>query len=317
MPEKAVTVTAKFEKIPEKYDITFKAVDEEKNEIKQTIDAMPVNGKYEFGKEITLPTDLSVKGYKFIGWEVEGKTLADSKFVVPSKDTTVFAKFEKLKSYRVTYKIKESMYYVVNVTLPQSKFCLAYETFNIEIPEATGFNCKYKVTDSKNNIIDSTNGKFIMPESNVTIELNYVKNKYLATQCAVDEDGNDISKIVGINAKVYYEYDTIVSLNTMMDFTKYSYKFLGWEVKTVDGEIVPINENGKFKVPAKDILLIAKAAKLKQSYIEFIFYDNLQGNGTSDKNYPKVTGHLEMSKFPYTVAGIKKIAENHLENAKD
>ncbi|MEG0894518.1 MAG: hypothetical protein RSE93_02305, partial [Oscillospiraceae bacterium] len=57
--------------------------------------------------------------------------------------------------------------------------------------------------------------------------------------------------------------------------------------------------------------------KLKQSYIEFIFYDNLQGNGTSDKNYPKVTGHLEMSKFPYTVAGIKKIAENHLENAKD
>ena len=168
MPDSAVTVNAVFNKID--YTITYPETE------KGTVTGVQTAN---YGDEVTLtvtPDDhcqldsLSVKD-----GDNNEITVTDGKFIMPASDVTVSASFVNTR-YEVTYLPAE------NGTVTGETLVSHGDEVAVTVTPETGYSLDTLiVTDGSGNEVAVNDNKFIMPESNATVEAIFVKTDHAIT----------------------------------------------------------------------------------------------------------------------------------------
>lgn len=168
MPDSSVTVNVVFKKID--YTITYPTTE------KGTVTGVQTAN---YGDEVTLtvtPDDhcqldsLSVKD-----GDNNEITVTDGKFIMPASDVTVSASFVNTR-YEVTYLPAE------NGTVTGETLVSHGDEVAVSVTPEMGYSLDtLTVTDVSGNEVAVNDNKFIMPESNVTVEAIFVKTDHAIT----------------------------------------------------------------------------------------------------------------------------------------
>lgn len=166
------------------------------------------------GYEIDTVTYTPENGTAFTITPVDGEYT----FTMPAANVTVSATFTAI-DYTVAVDANIS-----NGSVKADKTAQAHvgETITLTATPATGYKLTaYTVKDASNNSVTVTNGKFVMPASNVTVTAEFEPISY-----SIKFDGNGAdSGSMNIIEGILYGNDQALTKN---DFARKGYKFLGW-----------------------------------------------------------------------------------------
>ena len=181
MPAGAVTVKATFK---------AKAGTPEPVKYKATVENGSGDGEYAAGAEVTITAD-SRSGYRFVKWTSGDVTVRNDKdattaFIMPDKDVTVTAVYEKLSSgssggggstkYKVTVEDTDNGTVESNRTRASKG-----TTVTITVDPEAGYEVDDIVVETKAGkeveVTDKGEGKFTfkMPAANVTVSVDFAK----------------------------------------------------------------------------------------------------------------------------------------------
>lgn len=201
MPEGGVTITAKWEEVPETtHTITYY--------LAQGEGVAPFDTKsFEEGATIVSPDAPKQEGAEFVGWfDAAGNKLPD---VMGSEDIVVYAKYE-LNTYKATFMVDGEVY---------KEFELLYGE-ELKAPAAPTSSDPTKVFSRWNPYVPST-----MPAEDMVFTAEWAtvtEGKYMATFLV---DGESHS------TKFYAEGETI---EVPEDPEKFGFVFVGWEPEVPD-----------------------------------------------------------------------------------
>ncbi|MDR1066692.1 MAG: InlB B-repeat-containing protein [Clostridiales bacterium] len=184
MPERDVTMTAIFEKLP--YNVTVSASPEE---------AAPTiggDGVYTVGDSVTLTAGSWQSGYNFIGWSIDDVIVSEEEtytFTMPASDVDIVALFEEIPAayYEVTVELS-------NLSTPGGGsvtgggFYRAGDPVTITATANEGHEFHYWAT-TDGIVSNDAEYTFVMPENDVTY-LAYISNDAMGSDdlYSVDTD---------------------------------------------------------------------------------------------------------------------------------
>ena len=264
MPDKDVTLTGTWTK--NSYKVTYKIDDVQYGDV-DTVD---------FGTEVTVRENPTKAGYSFSGWSTTDATVADGKFTMPDKDVTLTGTWTK-NSYKVTYKIDDVQYGDVDTV------DFGTEVTVRENPTKAGYSFSgWSTTDA--TVAD---GKFTMPDKDVTLTGTWTKNSYKVTYKIDDVQYGDVDT-VGFGTEVTVRENP----------TKAGYSFSGWS--TTDATVA----DGKFTMPDKDVTITGSWMLKDPTAVNVDLNDHIYKTFTSD------TADIPNGKltFNVTVSGISNNA---------
>ena len=200
MPASAVTVNAVFEKID--YTITYPETQ------KGTVTGAE-NANY--GDEVTLTVtpdehcqldSLSVKD-----GENNDITVTDGKFIMPASNVTISAAFVNTR-YSVTYLPAEHGTVAGQVLVSHG------DEVTVAVAPETGYSLDtLTVTDGSGNEVAVNDNKFIMPQSNATVEATFIKTDHEITYA---ETAN--GTVTGV-ATANYGDEIVLTITPDKDYT--------------------------------------------------------------------------------------------------
>ena len=248
------------------YKVTYKIDDAQYGDV-DTVD---------FGTEVTVRENPTKAGYSFSGWSTTDATVADGKFTMPDKDVTLTGTWTK-NSYKVTYKIDDVQYGDVDTV------GFGTEVTVRENPTKAGYSFSgWSTTDA--TVAD---GKFTMPDKDVTLTGTWTKNSYKVTYKIDDVQYGDVDTV---------DFGTEVTVRE--NPTKAGYSFSGWS--TTDATVA----DGKFTMPDKDVTITGSWMLKDPTAVNVDLNDHIYKTFTSD------TADIPNGKltFNVTVSGISNNA---------
>ena len=258
------------------------------------------------GEKIALPTTQpSSKGYKFLGWFDEQGNKVTSENVMPAKDITLTAKFEKL-SYLVSYKSIDVMDMQTSLTGVTKLPTLNEVTFGSSIkdivngivPEKHGYNFlywRYNGSEITNQSVPTSNIELVAHFERSLFNVNY------SYQGVAEEDKGNIKNFPQNANDVSKGTQITLDSPTLKD-----YHFIGW-FDEQGNKVNKITVN-------KDYNLTAKFAK--DATIEYVFYSLESGEPNKDIVIINNDDTYEGVQYPVTAEDIKIAAEKHLADNK-
>lgn len=200
---------------------------------------LPVMNKYAENTSVGVEKDAILEGYRFTGWTTEDVTVTNGTFTMPNKTVTLKGSFEKVNSYKVTYKIDGDM--PDGYILPIEKEYYPNSSVNVDSLKKGDVINGYKFLGwTTSDVTVTEDNDFVMPEANVIItgELEEIKYKVSYAFQGADIPANS-SSLLPITKS--YKPGEVVKLESEPSAS--GYRFLGWY------------KEDNFEMPESDIVI--------------------------------------------------------------
>ncbi len=246
MPDSSVKVNAVFKKID--YSITYPETE------KGTVTGVETAN---YGDEVTLDVTPDT-GCELVSLSVKDSndseiTVTDGKFIMPASNVTVSASFLNTR-YTVAYLPAEHGSVSGQETVSHG------DEVALSITPEIGYRLDtLTVTDSNENEIAVSDNKFIMPESNVTVEASFVK-----TDHAITYSENEYGTVTGV-ASAKYGDKIELTITPNKDYT----------VETIT---VTDNEGNSIEVSNNTFIMPDSPVTVSASFARCYAYAVLDGN---------------------------------------
>ena len=235
MPNNNVTVQGTF--TVNKHNVTYTVT----GDVPAGFDVAALNqANVAYGTSVTVAAQPGYTGYTFTGWTTEDVTVSGGQFTMPDKDVNLTGTFA-INTHNVTYSVNGDI--PAGYTAPAQQTGVAYGTqvTVAEKPSYTGYTFTgWTTTDAT-----VTDGKFAMPDNNVTLTGTFTVNKHNVTYTVTGDvpAGFDVTTLNKTNVA----YGTQVTVEAQPAYEGYT--FTGWTTAdvTVSG--------GKFNMPDKNVTL--------------------------------------------------------------
>lgn len=244
------------------YTVTY----EYENGTNKNAPALPPTMSYPKGAIVSVNSNLSFNGYIFNGWTSNDVTISNGKFTMPEGNVVIKGSFTPQTAHSVTYTltgVKPSTY---NLPITKSYF-----------PGTTIFLDSLKVGDIINgyvfkgwtsNDVTISNGKFQMPNENVSIIGNFEEVSYSLTYQFKGEVLPDNSENL-LPTTRNYAPGTKVTLDSVTE--PEGYKFLGWYM------------DNSFKMPDKNLVVFGEWKRYAGTFVPQISISDV-----TSKSYYKI-----------------------------
>lgn len=211
---------------------------------------LPITNKYAENTSVGVEKDAILEGYRFTGWTTEDVTVTNDTFAMPNKNVTLKGSFEKVNSYKVTYKIDGDM--PDGYILPIEKEYYPNSSVNVDSLRKGDVINGYKFLGwITSDVTITEDNDFIMPEANVIITGKFEEIKYKVSYAfqGVDIPANS-SSLLPITKS--YKPGEVVKLESEPSAS--GYRFLGWY------------KEDNFEMPESDIVIYGEWAVEKGQF---------------------------------------------------
>lgn len=212
--------------------------------------ALPITNKYAENTSVGIEKDAILEGYRFTGWTTEDVTVTNGTFTMPNKSVTLKGSFEKVNSYKVTYKIDGDM--PDGYILPIEKEYYPNSSVNVDSLKIGDVINGYKFLGwTTSDVTITEDNDFIMPEANVVITGKFEEIKYKVSYAfqGVDIPANSSSLLPVTKS---YKPGEVVKLESEPSAS--GYRFLGWY------------KEDNFEMPESDIVIYGEWAVEKGKF---------------------------------------------------
>ena len=253
---------------------------------------LPAEASYKYGADVNVAGAATAPGYTFNGWKTDDATVSNGKFEMPAKNVKLVGEFTANNNTKYTVE-----HYVENLegtgyTLRETetdKIGVTGQKATAKAKTYAGFTYDPNVTGTK------TEGT-ILGNGSLVLKLYYRRNSYKVTY----EYSNTVAGASTLPAEASYKYGADV--NVAGAATAPGYTFSGW--KTDDVTVL----NGKFEMPANDVILAGGFIKNSYPYFVTYHYEDAKGNEIyADDSVKNVLAEFE-SVIPYNTTSPKKYA---------
>ena len=221
--------------------------------------------KIGWGDEVSLPTNPTRKGYKFVGWYYDQSlTNPVQENIVIEADLTLYAKWTPI-IYNIVYNVNEG-----SGSMPTSQ--VSYDSkFNLPNNTLTRVGFEF---DSWNTKADGTGTKFNNQQE--VINLSSVENesvvlfaqwKACVTEISFDKNAADAEGT--INKKTYVSTQKDLTL-PVMEFTRVGYNFKGWATSPTGPVVYLDKQNVKELTNTSQTLTLYAVWEAQESTITLI-----------------------------------------------
>lgn len=211
---------------------------------------LPITNKYAENTSVGIEKDAILEGYRFTGWTTEDVTVTNGTFTMPNKSVTLKGSFEKVNSYKVTYKIDGDM--PDGYILPIEKEYYPNSSVNVDSLKIGDVINGYKFLGwTTSDVTITEDNDFIMPEANVVITGKFEEIKYKVSYAfqGVDIPANSSSLLPVTKS---YKPGEVVKLESEPSAS--GYRFLGWY------------KEDNFEMPESDIVIYGEWAVEKGKF---------------------------------------------------
>ena len=253
---------------------------------------LPAEASYKYEEDVNVAGAATAPGYTFSGWKTDDATVSNGKFEMPAKNVKLVGEFTANNNTKYTVE-----HYVENLegtgyTLRETetdKIGVTGQKATAKAKTYAGFTYDPNVTGTK------TEGT-ILGNGSLVLKLYYRRNSYKVTY----EYSNTVAGASTLPAEASYKYGADV--NVAGAATAPGYTFSGW--KTDDVTV----SNGKFEMPANDVILAGGFIKNSYPYFVTYHYEDAKGNEIyADDSVKNVLAEFE-SVIPYNTTSPKKYA---------
>ncbi len=253
---------------------------------------LPAEASYKYEEDVNVSGAATAPGYTFSGWKTDDATVSNGKFEMPAKNVKLVGEFTANNNTKYTVE-----HYVENLegtgyTLRETetdKIGVTGQKATAKAKTYAGFTYDPNVTGTK------TEGT-ILGNGSLVLKLYYRRNSYKVTY----EYSNTVAGASTLPAEASYKYGADV--NVAGAATAPGYTFSGW--KTDDVTVL----NGKFEMPANDVILAGGFIKNSYPYFVTYHYEDAKGNEIyADDSVKNVLAEFE-SVIPYNTTSPKKYA---------
>ncbi len=212
--------------------------------------ALPLTNRYAENTKVGVEKDAILEGYRFTGWTTSDVDVTDGSFTMPTKVVTLTGSFEKVASFKVTYKIEGDMPdgYIV----PLEKEYYPNSSVNVDSLKIGDVLNGYKFLGwTTSDVTITEDNDFIMPSKNVTIVGKFEEIKYQVSYAfqGVDIPANSSSLLPATKS---YKPGEVVKLESEPKVD--GYRFLGWY------------KEDNFEMPEKDVVIYGEWAIQKGQF---------------------------------------------------
>lgn len=185
------------------------------------------NQEIQYNSYVNKPADPIKDDYEFVGWFTDDSYTTEFDFNTPiTKETSIYAKFEKIANYTVYFTVDGEEYK------------------SIVINANTSVNKPENPTKSNYNFIGWFTNIELTEEFNFTSKINSNITLYAKfEEINVEELSINITSQSGYNEGLYIEFDVINTLTNATDYTIYYKNINNSSYITVDSELIRINSN--------------------------------------------------------------------------
>ena len=262
-----------------------------KNEVPNA-STLPTSSEHAYKDIVDIAAPATAPGYTFSGWRTDDVVVSNGKFEMPAKNVKLVGEFTANSNTKYTVE-----HYVENLegtgyTLRETetdKIGVTGQKATAKAKTYAGFTYDPNVTGTK------TEGT-ILGNGSLVLKLYYRRNSYKVTY----EYSNTVAGASTLPAEASYKYGADV--NVAGAATAPGYTFSGW--KTDDVTV----SNGKFEMPANDVILAGGFIKNSYPYFVTYHYEDAKGNEIyADDSVKNVLAEFE-SVIPYNTTSPKKYA---------
>ena len=199
--------------------------------------ALPPSLNYQEGSLVGLAAPIYALGYRFDGWVIDGVEVDNNSFVMPNHDVDVYGSFTLVNPHQVSYTIDGVV--PSGYEVPSTKNYYSFISVSLA-PFQTGqvYNGYKFLGWSSDDVSVSSDGKFIMPDSDVTFTGRFVPEVYTVTYKFYDKN-------LPINADNLLPSPQTYSPGEVINFPKIN--------DTEDKIFVGWNKPSNYKMPNSDI----------------------------------------------------------------
>lgn len=152
------------------YDVKY----EYTGDVPEGVPGLPLTNKYAENTSVGVEKDAILEGYRFTGWTTSDASVTNGTFTMPNKTVTFKGSFEKLDSFKVTYKIDGDI--PDGYILPIEKGYYLNSSVNVDSLKIGDVINGYKFLGwTTSDVTITKDNDFIMPEKNVIITGKFVK----------------------------------------------------------------------------------------------------------------------------------------------
>lgn len=208
-------------------------------DVPDKVPALPPTNKYAENTSVGVEKDALLEGYRFTGWSTSDVDVTNGTFTMPNKTVTFKGSFEKIASFKVTYKIDGDI--PDNYILPLEKEYYPNSNVDVDSLKVGDIFNGYKFLGwTTNDVTITEDNDFIMPSKNVTITGKFEEIKYKVSYAfqGVDIPANSNSLLPATKS---YKPGDIVKLESEPEYN--GYRFLGWY------------KEDNFEMPESDIII--------------------------------------------------------------
>ncbi len=184
---------------------------------------LPPSMSYASGGLVDVASDLYFEGYTFNGWSSDDVTITNGKFEMPNSDVVIKGSFTPISSYDVSYSLTGTT--PPEYLLPITKEYYPNAVVNLDSLQVGTIVNGYRFNGWSSNDVTITNGKFQMPNSNVSIVGSFSEITY-------DVSYHFLGDVIPPNSDLLlpttrsYVPGNVISLESISEPS--GYKFLGW-----------------------------------------------------------------------------------------
>ena len=225
------------------YTITFNANDGSENPA-----TVPQNFTAGIPQALTPVEELGFfkEGFIFAGWGTAPKSrqasYADGASYTATAPATLYALWSEIPVYSVNIPVNENG----SVTATPATGTAGTEITLLAAPKAGYEFGAFTVVDADNNALSVTDGKFTMPEKNVTVTAAFNAINYAV----------NVGTFANGSVAASPTTATVGTEITLSNTPNAGYKFVSYTVTAADGTAVAVT-NGKFTMPAKNVSVAA------------------------------------------------------------
>ena len=253
---------------------------------------LPAEVSYKYEEDVNVAGVATAPGYTFSGWKTDDATVSNGKFEMPAKNVKLVGGFTANNNTKYTVE-----HYVENLegtgyTLRETET----DKIGVTGQKATAEAKTYAGFTYDPNVMGTKTEGTILGNGSLVLKLYYRRNSYKVTY----EYSNTVAGASTLPAEASYKYGADV--NVAGAATAPGYTFSGW--KTDDVTV----SNGKFEMPANDVILAGGFIKNSYPYFVTYHYEDAKGNEIyADDSVKNVLAEFE-SVIPYNTTSPKKYA---------
>ena len=185
--------------------------------------AAPETAEYAEGQTVGVAAELELSGYNFSGWTTSDVTVSDNSFSMPTRTVTFTGSFTAKPKYSVIYNVTGAP---ESYHEPITKQYGAGDYVEVDSLATNAVVDGYRFYGWSTDDVTVSNGGFVMPSENVTINGRFEIIKYTVsyqfTGNAMPANANSLRPVT----RSYSPGDDITVASAP---TAEGYRFLGWD----------------------------------------------------------------------------------------